>query len=332
MNAPPSELRDVRYEVVGLKAEHLPKAAALFLAGYREKREREPTLPSRHEDARVVLAKLMDLAQRSLGVVAIRNGRLVGFLLGQTLPSFRGKRTAYSPEWANAAQADGRRDIYLAMYAGLSSRWVADGCLTHLISFLAHDGQVADGLSWMEFGLTAVDAIRDLRAVAGTAADVPIRRAGGDDAEAVLTLCRALQEHLAAAPIFRPLTDRMERNMVEKRLADSNCALWLAWCDDEPAAYMHIQPANPTAAYIIEDPKTASIKAAFTKECYRGRGLGLALLNRALEWALSAGYERCAVDFEPQNIPAARFWMKHFRPVCYTMIRRVDGRIGLAAV
>jgi hypothetical protein len=34
------------------------------------------------------------------------------------------------------------------------------------------------------------------------------------------------------------------------------------------------------------------------------------------------------VDFEPQNIPAAHFWLKHFQPVCYSLIRHVDERIA----
>jgi len=34
------------------------------------------------------------------------------------------------------------------------------------------------------------------------------------------------------------------------------------------------------------------------------------------------------VDFEPMNPPAARFWLKHFCPVCYTLARHVDGGGG----
>ena len=52
------------------------------------------------------------------------------------------------------------------------------------------------------------------------------------------------------------------------------------------------------------------------------------LLAKALEWARTKENERCAVDFEPQNIQAAQFWLKHFEPVCYSMIRHVDERIA----
>jgi hypothetical protein len=52
------------------------------------------------------------------------------------------------------------------------------------------------------------------------------------------------------------------------------------------------------------------------------------LLNGSLEWARAEGYERCAVDFEPMNSLAARFWPKYFQPVCYSLMRKVDERIG----
>jgi GNAT superfamily N-acetyltransferase len=55
-----------------------------------------------------------------------------------------------------------------------------------------------------------------------------------------------------------------------------------------------------------------------------------ALLDRALTWAREAGYVRCAVDFEAMNVVAARFWLRHFRPVCHTLARHLDERITWA--
>jgi len=48
------------------------------------------------------------------------------------------------------------------------------------------------------------------------------------------------------------------------------------------------------------------------------------LLDRALIWARSQGHERCAVSFEPMNITASRFWLKHFQPICFSMQRILD--------
>ena len=93
---------------------------------------------------------------------------------------------------------------------------------------------------------------------------------------------------------------------------------------------MGLEPSNPTACYIIRDEKTTSITSAFTRESERNKGIATALLNHSLNWARSVGYERCAVDFESQNIPATHFWLRHFQPVCYSLIRYVDERVAWA--
>ena len=317
-------------EIVPLRDEHLEDAAALVTARYRALRERAPSLPPRYEDVGSILPPLRDLAGQAPGVVAMREGQLVGFLQGMVIPEFRGKRGAYSPEWANAAHAEDSRETYREMYARLSARWVADGCFTHVITLLAHDREAIDAWHWLGFGLISVDAIRDLTPVQGTTADVEVRRAGLEDIEQAMTLSHALWQHLAAAPIFLRSIEKQGRAFHEQWLANSDNMLWLAYRGGQAVACMGLEPASPDACYIIRDEKTTSITSAFTTESERNKGIGTALLNHSLDWARSVGYERCAVDFEPQNISATRFWLRHFQPVCYSLIRRVDERVAWA--
>jgi GNAT superfamily N-acetyltransferase len=285
-------------------------------------------MPPRHESAGSILPKLQGLAAKTPGVVAIRDGEVVGFMMGEVLSSFRGKRTVYTPEWAHAADPKARRDIYRAMYAHIAHRWVDDGCLVHLITALADQQEALDAFFWLGFAMIGVDAMRDLGPVRHDPPNIAVRQAGTEDTEAVMELLNGYERHLAAAPIFLCDRDAVESRSIEQQLADPKRPSWLA-CDGQvPIGYMHIQPGNPAPVFIISDPKTASIKAAFTDPHYRGKGIGAALLSRAIEWARSQEYERCAVDFEPQNIPGARFWGKHFRPVCYSVIRYIDERIG----
>jgi GNAT superfamily N-acetyltransferase len=261
------------------------------------------------------------------------------------LPDFRGKRSVYSPEWANAVDGEDSGETYREMYARLSACWVADGCFLHVITLLAHDRQAIDAWYWLGFGLTTVDAIRDLTPVQETSADVVIRRAGLEDIEQAMALSQALEQHLVAAPIFvieehapliLPNPSTLLRAGVgrdeggKQWLANLANALWLAYRDGEVVAGMGLEPSNPEACYIIRDEKTISITSAFTRESERSKGIATALLNHSLDWARAAGYERCAVDFESQNIPAVRFWLKHFQPVCFSLIRHVDERVAWA--
>jgi len=92
----------------------------------------------------------------------------------------------------------------------------------------------------------------------------------------------------------------------------------------EAVASLGLGPASHDACTIIRDEGTTSITNAFTREAARGNGVASALLNRALEWARAEGYIRCTVDFEAANVLAARFWLRHFRPVALSFYRHVN--------
>lgn len=313
-------------EIVPLRKAHLQDAAALTSSRYKELRERVPSLPPRYAEISTLLPLLRNIVGAGPGVAAIRGGQLVGFLSGWLLPSFRGKRAAFSPEWANGADLGNSRRIYEEMYAHLAASWVADGCYTHLIGMLVNDRDGINGWHWLGFGMIAEDGVRDLQPVQGREASVDIRRARLQDLDQVMMLSEALRQYSAASPIFLINTEKRDRGYYEEWLQDPGKALWLAYHDTEAVAYLELGPANEDASTIIYDEKTTSITGAFTREETRGKGIATALLNRSLEWARAQGYERCAVDFEPMNPLAARFWLRHFQPVCYALVRHVDER------
>jgi GNAT superfamily N-acetyltransferase len=309
--------------IVRLEEKHLEDAAALACARYRALRQHVPLMPARYEKVDTILPKLHKLAGRSSGVAAIRGGRLVGFLGAFLIPEFRGKRSALSPEWGNAAKSEDSKRIYEEMYAHVSDGWVAEGCPTHLMVMLAHDRESLETWHWLGFGLCSTDAVRDLSPVQGASTDVEIRRARVENAETVMAFDLALHRHLAAAPTFLAQDEDHELASVQKWLQDPSSAVWLACEGSKAMALLGQMSANPDACDIIVDEGTTSINSAFTYEDARGQGIASALLNRALAWGREQGYERCAVDFEPMNILAARFWTRHFQPVCYGMMRFV---------
>ena len=337
-------------EITTLEQKHLSDAAALVCTRFKSLRWRVPALPRRYEETHVILPMLSRLAEKSPGVVAIRGGRLVGFLMGMALPMLLGKRTAYSPEWANGANPEDSRRIYGEMYARLSARWVADGCLAHAVTMLANDEQGIEGWQWMGFGLVGVDGVRELKpvegaagfkfqisnvkcqsvrqlnAVEGAASRVEVRQAGQAEAAIASFLIKALEQYMAAPPIFWI----HELEEAEEYFSDPAKSLWLAYDGPDAVGCMAIGPANPDACAIVEDDKTASIMAAYTLETARGQGVATALLNCCLEWARARGCERCAVDYETMNMLATRFWPKWFQTVCYSLIRCIDERAANA--
>jgi GNAT superfamily N-acetyltransferase len=317
-------------QISPLRDTHLEDAATLVSTRYRALREHVVHLPPKYEQVGTLHPMLREFTRKAPGVAALRGGRLVGFLAGMVLPIFRGKRSVLSPEWANGAELSESRRLYEEMYRELSARWVANGCFTHVTVLLGADRDGLDGWQWLGFGLIAVDAVRGLDLVCAPDMDVSIRRGTVDDIEDASALGEALERHMASPPTYLAYDQRTRRQDYEDELRDRANALWLADEGGEAIASMGIGPASPEACTIIRDDKTASIVSAYTRVQARGRGIGSALLNQSLEWARSEGYERCAVDFEPMNIVAARFWMRHFEPVCYSLMRCVDERIAWA--
>ncbi len=310
-------------EISSLREKHLEEAANLVCARYKALREHVPILPPKYGEAGLILSMLHGLAKEFPGVVAIRGGRLVGFLSGLVIPRFLGRRSAYSPEWANGADLGESRRIYDELYARLSEQWVADGCAARVVTLLANDRQGIEGWQWLGFGLAGVDGVRELRPIEGATAQLDIRQAERQDAAVASFFVEALEHHMISAPIFWS----HDPGDLEAWLNGSAKALWLAYAGEEAVGGMGIGPANPDACAIIRDAKTTSIQIAFTQENARSQGIATALLDRSLEWARSQGYERCAVDWETMNSLASRFWLKWFEPVCYSLMRHIDERL-----
>lgn len=306
-----------------MRQSHLEDAAKLVAAGYGALRRDVPILPRRHEKIELLLPLMRDLVEQAPGVVAIHGRRLVGFLIAWLLPEFRGQPATYSPEWAHGAEAQNSRAIYQAMYARLSALWVAKSYRSHLLTMLIHDPAAIEAWHWLGFGLLVADAVRDLAAVRGASTNVEVHRAGPEQVGTVMEFDRALDLHLAAAPVFRPADDH-RREYHEQWLADPAKPLWVAYLHGQAVAMMGAGPSNPDACHMVCDPGTASILTAYTSERWRERGIGSALLNQLLAWARSSGYVRCAVDFETQNLLGARFWLRNFQPVCYSMLRCIN--------
>lgn len=300
-----------------LREDHLEEAARLVATRYRALRQGLPLLPPRYEDGAEFLPLLASIIPGSTGIAAIRENRLAGFLTGFVIPDFQGKRSIYSPEWANAAPLGESRILYEEMYARASAQWVSDGCVTHLLSLMADDRQGMEGWQWLGFGRVGVDAVRSLDPVESRGSGIEIRRATVGDLETAQAFEEALRHHMVSAPTFWHGEPREYAAWLE----DPANALWFALDQSTPVACLGVMPGHPEGCWILRDEKGVKIISAFTLAEARGRGMASALLNHALRWARTEGYERCTVDFEAMNLLGRRFWLDHFDPVTYAFMR-----------
>jgi GNAT superfamily N-acetyltransferase len=315
-----------RIKVSPVKERNVDEVASLAVDSFQEEQKRVPILRPSSEQIQAFLPRLKKLVKEVPSVAAFEDGRLAGFLTGFTMPSWRGRKTVYCPEWAHAAVGENRKEAYQLMYAAMSKKWAENQCATHLITHFAHDGEAIETFSWFGFGMASVDAVRDLSPIEGVDSSVKIRKATIDDLETATTLNYKLREHLAGAPIFLVSpeeTGSHSRKVCREWLFDASKAFWIAFKDGRAVAFMAVGPVNEDVPLMVQDESVSGILGAFTEKKFRGQGIGKALLNRSIEWASSKGYEACAVDFESENPEGSRFWMKHFKPIFYTLVRNL---------
>lgn len=314
-------------QIIPFKTEHLEEAAVLVSNRYQELRAQVPLLPTSYSEVNRLVPLLQEILNISGdGVAAIDEGRLVGFLTAWILPSFRGRRSIYSPEWANAADLQNSSRIYEEMYSHLASNWVADKCTAHYISLFPVDTKALKAWHWLGFGMISIDAICGMDRLEEDDEDFLIRRAELGDLEDVIGLHEALRQYMNKSPIFLP-TEKKDQSFFEDWLRNPDTVIWMAFQNNEPVAMMRMGPADDDVCTIIQEEKTTSIYAAFTKEQAREKGIASAVLAKALKAGKDLGYERCAVTFEPMNLIGTHFWFKYFDPVCYSLVRHLDSRL-----
>jgi GNAT superfamily N-acetyltransferase len=309
-------------KVTSLGREHLEAAGALVAARFAALRSQVPSLPGRYENASTITQMLSDLKNTD-GVAALSGGQLIGFMTGFVLPQFLGKRSFYSPEWANGAESGSSRQIYEEMYQHIAAHWVASGCAVHVVTLMANDRAGIEGWQWLGFGLAAVDGVRDLNPVPCVPAGLDVRRAGPEDADEVTAFGRALEQHMAAPPVFWIHDSEDYVQWLQK----PSHAAWLAYQNEAAVGCLGLELEHGHRCAIAQDDDTAGISIAYTHQDARSMGVGTVLLNQALAWAKARGCQRCAADWEPMNPPANRFWSKRFHTVCYSLLRWIDERL-----
>ena len=301
---------------------HVGLAAALTARRIAAFREHFPLVPERWTAPSSISELLGPLVEDSPALVAFGGGELVGYMTAKCFEWSQG-RWAFSPEWANAAVGPDAGRIRQDLYAALAEQWVADDRHAHFVSLLPDDAPGREAMSWLGFGVTNVDGLRDLEPLDPVAQrGMELIRAGPADLDAVASLQDALREHLAATPLFMrfPATDHEK---LAGQLADPATATLLATDDKGPLAFIRIGPHSTDASTIIRDEGTASITGAFTRADRRGQGVARLLLDAARAGARESEYVRCAVDFESANLLASRFWPRHFGMVGITLGRRL---------
>jgi ribosomal protein S18 acetylase RimI-like enzyme len=316
-------------EIIPFRLSYLEDAAALFVANFKRLRKVVPTTPALMEDPSRVMELLEKIMSNCPGVAALERGKLVGYMGWWIIDGFRGteRRAALVPEWAHATvhvgMDESRPGIYRAMYRAAATHWMEAHCHAHAVCCLLASDKVAERTwFWSGFGLTVIDAVRNMQPLKVT---VPpallVRKATLDDVDLLADIEAEHWTHYALPPTL--MTPQPPDGPAEfaALLNKPQNSVWLALDGTKAAAYMRCEAENRGAAEIVQSEEAFAITGAFTRPAYRGQHAAPALLDSALHDYAARGYQCCTVDFESLNPEAAVFWMKYFEPVCLSVIR-----------
>lgn len=305
--------------IVTFEKQHIEQAKAIAFANYEEERAFVSALPPIGQ-----LPDLRRFAENGLGVAAIEDGKLVGYLccVGPFHNAFASQVMGiFSPIHAHGALPEKRELIYRRMYQAAAEKWVSKGALYHAIALYAHDAQAIGAFFQYGFGLRCVDAIRPMdRVDCLPMAGCTFRVLPKAEVIRLRQMRRQLSAHLGESPCFM----HSEPEAVEAWLAKAelrNTQVFVAELDADAVAFIEVGEDGEN--FISETPNMKNICGAYCLPQYWGTGLFANLLDFTVEYLRKEGITRLGVDYESINPTANGAWGKYFTPYTHSVVRRI---------
>lgn len=314
-----------KLEIQPFSEEHLDAAARLLEQRHARHVEAEPLL-AKKIDFRAEIQELVDTEGTS-GVVAIRNGRVAGYLLGT--PKAEG---TWGPNvWVDhAGHAAEEPELVRDLYAAAAARWHEEGRDRQYALVPATDRGLVDAWFRLSFGAQHAAGIQETPgSTNGSPPGVAGRRAVADDVDAVVPLDSELGRFQELSPVFGGLPQPGEEESREeflKDVADPEVGLLVGELDGRVVSLVVMVPVEKSSMHtgLARPEGAAFLGYAATLPEARGSGAGLAATNAAFGWAREQGYPIVVVDWRETNLLASRFWPRRgFRRTFLRLYRSI---------
>jgi GNAT superfamily N-acetyltransferase len=267
---------------------------------------------ARHLSSEPLLARDVDFpAQlRGEGLVALRGGELLAYLLGQTTED-----DAFV-DFAGCAAAE--PELLRDLYAALAPQWGRD---RHRVYVPASDTVLLDVWFRLAFGLQFTLAVREPASGRGEG----VRLGRREDLDTVVRLEQAFTDHLRESPSF---SGREHESDAEIR------ADWRDTWENERFTHLVVERDGRAVGHALlyrrdtgdlrVPANSIDLALVVTLPEVRGTGAGTALVAHALGWAHERGFDAVTIDWRVVNLLADRFFRaRGFRPTFVRLYRHV---------
>ena len=302
-------------KVVPFSDEHLHDAGRLLAARHARHRQSEPLLSARFEEPDPAREELTTAwhAEGASGAAALRNGRLVGYLVAAP------RDTAVWGEnvWIEAAgHAVETEEDVRDLYATAAATWFEEGRRRHYALVPSTDPELVNAWFRLGFGQQQAHGIRsvsendDVRVPDG----FEIRAPREKDIEALLAIDIALPEHQLNSPVFSgrhgPTEEALRQGWHSTLARDEEETVLIGTLDDRPVACWSTCDAGLSDQHrsLARPDHACYLAFASTLPEVRGSGIGVALTGASLIAAAKQGYSTMVTDWRVTNLLASRFW------------------------
>jgi GNAT superfamily N-acetyltransferase len=315
-----------KYSLVPLSKQYLEPAVELFIENYKHEQEQSPFLPSRLIAEPEWIYHALEAHLTNPGVAVVQHDHLLAYMVTGLQFPWKGQQAALVPEYCHSAVASQKRELYQQMYMQLSQEWVNNHIHLQMIGYFAHDTILQETIYQLGFGAILAERLRDCSALTERH-DVAIGEE--QDVSKLINIQIEHNRYYSKAPIFilKPTEPGEVLPELEAHVRQGD-VFFVYYEQQEPCAYMIV--GNSTIdgeGFLLQRTNTAQIKSAYARPDVRGKGIGTALLQHAIQWSRHQGYERVFVEHETANLSGGTFWRKYFTPYVYFSMRYIDNSI-----
>jgi GNAT superfamily N-acetyltransferase len=314
------------YAIEPFTPDCLEPAVEIFQENYEREREENPLLPSRAIDEPAWILDNLKSLSNNPGVIIRSGNRVIAYMLTRFRFPFKGQNAVQVPVYCHGSVPADRAELYRIMYMHLAGEWAEEGRHLHIIGHFAHDSVTQETLFQLGFGAILAERLRDL----STVSDIPkVEITEEKEFKKIVDIQIEHMRYYPASPIFiRKDADR-ETAISDLESHANNGDVFLVYYEHgDPAAYFIVGSSAITGeGFLLQNTGTAQIKGAYARPHIRGKGIGKALLQYAIDWSSNHGYKRLFVEHETANYYGGNFWRKHFTPYMYFSMRYIDNAI-----
>jgi len=306
-------------KIVQFNSNHISEALEIAKRNYEEERKVVSELP---ED--IKFPKLDYYAKNGLGVAAIEDGKLVGYLCvfepwKGAFDTFDSLGT-FSPLHANGVVGDNKIRIYQDMIEYAYEKWASIGIVTVGICLYAHDEESKKALFEYGFGMRLKDRIKIINKEEINS-ELTFKELEVKDFQQVRQMRIDLDNHLKKSPCFLQST-KEECEQWIKSVEEGDRRTFVAYKDSLIVGYIDVTDEGEN--FITTHPLMANICGAYCLPDYRGQNIMNDLLQYVSNILYDEGIRYLGVDHESYNPTANRFWNKYFKEYTNSVVKRIE--------